>query len=153
MNALELKVPPPVVALVVALAMWGVARVAVPLDIDRSVRIAMALAIALVGGAFSFAGIAAFRKARTTVNPMKPATTSSLVTDGVYRVTRNPMYVGLACVLLAWAVYLAVPWVLLGPVAFVAYITRLQIVPEERALAAAFGEAYRNYVASVRRWL
>lgn len=76
-----------------------------------------------------------------------------LNTHGVYRVTRNPIYVGLACVLLAWAAFLAVPWVLIGPFAFVAYITRFQIVPEEHALVTAFGEAYRRYRASVRRWL
>jgi protein-S-isoprenylcysteine O-methyltransferase Ste14 len=153
MGALELKVPPPAVALVVALVMWGVARVGTPLDIELGVRVAGALAIALIGAAFSVAGIAAFRRAKTTVNPMKPQAASSLVTDGVYRITRNPMYVGLTCVLLAWAVFMGVPWALMGPVGFVAYTTRFQIVPEERALSSLFAEQYRAYTASVRRWL
>jgi protein-S-isoprenylcysteine O-methyltransferase Ste14 len=153
MNALELKVPPPVVALVVALAMWGIARVATPLHVDLYLRIAVAVAIALAGGAFSAAGIAAFRKAGTTVNPRKPQAASSLVTRGVYRMTRNPMYVGLTCVLLAWAVFVGVPWTSAGPVAFVAYITRFQIAPEERALSSRFGQTYASYKASVRRWL
>ena len=153
MNALELKVPPPVAALGVALAMWGAARLVTPLEIGLYARVAGTAAIAVVGGAFSLTAIAAFRKAKTTVNPMKPEAASALVTGGVYRITRNPMYVGLTCVLLAWAVFLAVPWALLGPVAFMAYVTRFQIVPEERALASAFGTDYRDYTASVRRWL
>lgn len=153
MKTLELKVPPPVVAVALAFAMWAVARVAIPLDVPFYLRVAVAAGIALVGGAFSVAGITAFRRAKTTVNPMKPETTSSLVTDGVYRVTRNPMYVGLTCVLLAWAMFLCVPWTLAGPVAFMAYITRFQIAPEERVLIATFGEAYRGYMTNVRRWL
>ena len=76
-----------------------------------------------------------------------------MVTHGVYRFTRNPMYLGLLLILLGLAVYLASPWVLLGPVAFAAFITRFQIQPEERALTARFGATYTDYCARVRRWL
>ena len=153
MNALELKVPPPVLALVLALAMWVVSRLTQTFEVDASLRIAVAIAIALVGGAFSAAGITAFRGAQTTLNPMKPEMASSLVTSGIYRVTRNPMYVGLLFVLVGWAAYFCTPWALAGPVVFVAYMTRFQIAPEEKALMSAFGEAYASYKARVRRWL
>lgn len=153
MNALELKVPPPVVALVLALAMWAVSRLTLTFEVDASLRIAVAISIALIGGAFSAAGITAFRRAQTTLNPMKPETASSLVTSGIYRVTRNPMYVGLLFVLVGWAAFLCAPWALAGPVVFVAYMTRFQIAPEEKALMSAFGEAYASYNARVRRWL
>ena len=153
MHALELKVPPPLVALALALAMWALSRLTPIFGVDVALRIAVALAIALVGGAFSAAGITAFRRAQTTLNPMKPETASSLVTSGVYRVTRNPMYVGLLFVLVGWAAFLCAPWALAGPVVFVAYITRFQIAPEERALMSAFGEEYVSYKARVRRWL
>ena len=63
------------------------------------------------------------------------------------------MYVGLSCVLVAWAVFLSSAWALLGPVAFVLYIGRFQIGPEERALAKLFGSEYVDYQAKVRRWL
>jgi len=63
------------------------------------------------------------------------------------------MYVGLLCVLVAWAVFLSSAWALLGPVAFVLYITRFQIEPEERALAKLFASEYTDYQAKVRRWL
>lgn len=110
------------------------------------------MALAAVGAAFDVAGLVAFRRASTTINPLHPERASALVTGGVYRITRNPMYVGLAFALLAWAAYLGSPWALLGPVAFVGYITHFQIVPEERILRARFAQ-FDAYAARVRRWL
>jgi protein-S-isoprenylcysteine O-methyltransferase Ste14 len=153
MNGLELKLPPPVVALVLAVAMWALSRFTFVFEVDAALRIPVAVAIALAGGAFSAAGVAAFRRAKTTVNPMKPDAASSLVTGGVYRVTRNPMYVGLLLVLVGWAAFLCAPWALVGPAVFVAYINRFQIAPEERALLSMFGDGYSAYRATVRRWL
>jgi protein-S-isoprenylcysteine O-methyltransferase Ste14 len=153
MSALELKVPPLLVALIVALAMGGIASFTPTLDIDGMLRAAVAIVVAAAGIAVGLAGILAFRRATTTVNPMTPGNASSLVTGGIYRVTRNPMYVGVAIVLVAWAVFLASPWALVGVLAFVAYLTRFQIVPEEKALASRFGDAYASYAARVRRWL
>jgi protein-S-isoprenylcysteine O-methyltransferase Ste14 len=113
----------------------------------------LAAAIALMGIAFSGAGVLAFRRARTTVNPTRPEEATRLVRSGVYRITRNPMYVGLSCLLVAWAVFLSSLWALLGPLAFVLYIGRFQITPEERALAKLFASEYAAYRAEVRRWL
>jgi len=98
-------------------------------------------------------GMLAFRRAKTTINPVKIGAASSIVTGGVYRYTRNPMYVGLTLMLLGWAVRIAVPFVLAGPVVFMLYITRFQIIPEERVLTSKFGEEYRKYQERVRRWL
>ena len=153
MASLEVKIPPPAVAAATAVAMWGTSRLAPLLQLPSALRLGTAAAILLVGVGFSAAGVLAFRRAQTTLNPTKPEQTSSLVTSGVYRVTRNPMYVGLLCVLVAWAVFLSSGWALLGPVAFVFYIDRFQIAPEERALAKLFGNEYADYRAKVRRWL
>jgi protein-S-isoprenylcysteine O-methyltransferase Ste14 len=153
MHALELKIPPPIVALLIAAAMWGVSLAAPAAPLPLNIRVVAAIAIALAGIAFSIAGVAAFRGAKTTLNPLKPGTTSALVTSGVYRFTRNPMYVGLALGLLGWALFLSSAWNLLGPLAFILYVTRYQIVPEERALSGIFGAAYSEYRARVRRWL
>jgi protein-S-isoprenylcysteine O-methyltransferase Ste14 len=152
MNDLELKVPPPVVALLVAAAMWGGSLLAPSVGVSACVRVGAAIAIALAGVAIAVSGAVAFRRAGTTVNPMQPEATSSLVSSGIYRLTRNPMYAGLALVLVAWAIFLSSAWALLGPVFFVFYITRFQIRPEERALAKIFGAAYLDYRARVRRW-
>jgi protein-S-isoprenylcysteine O-methyltransferase Ste14 len=151
---LELKIPPPVIAATVAAGMVAVALWVGPvLNLPMALRMGGALALAAMGACFDLAGIWAFRKAKTTVNPMAPQRSAKLVANGVYRMTRNPMYLGLVLILLGLALYLASPWALLGPLAFAAYITRFQIFPEERALTAHFGAAYTAYCAQVRRWL
>ena len=154
MSQLELKIPPPLVAATVAGAMVAVS-VWLPqvLALPPGVRVGAALALAVVGACFDVAGLLAFRKAKTTANPMTPNRSAAVVSTGVYRITRNPMYLGLALILLGLALYLASPWALLGPLVFGAFITRFQIQPEERALTARFGAAYTAYCARVRRWL
>jgi protein-S-isoprenylcysteine O-methyltransferase Ste14 len=152
-SALELKIPPPLVGLLVAAMMWGISQVTPFADVPARVRLGAAIAIALAGVATAISGVAAFRRARTTVNPLKPETSASLVTSGIYRLTRNPMYVGLALVLIAWAVFLSSPWSFLGPLVFALYMNRFQIMPEERVLLRTFGETYSIYRAQVRRWL
>jgi protein-S-isoprenylcysteine O-methyltransferase Ste14 len=153
MLRLELKIPPPVVALLIAAAMWGIAQATSSAELSSSLRTVIAITIALAGVGFDIAGLVAFRRARTTVNPLKPEATSSIVTSGVYRFTRNPMYAGLALLLVAWAVWLWSAWALLGPPAFVLYISRFQIAPEERMLSLKFGDEFATYCAKVRRWL
>lgn len=153
MRWLELKVPPPAVALLLAAAMGWLALHGPALEWSQSLRAGLALVLVVVGGCFDMAGLWAFRRQRTTVNPLRPANTSALVTGGVYRITRNPMYVGMACFLLAWAVWLGSLAAFLGPVAFVAFITRFQIQPEERVLAGLFGADFTDYTRRVRRWL
>ncbi|MGH8720394.1 MAG: methyltransferase family protein [Burkholderiales bacterium] len=141
------------VALLAAGAMWGIARLAPLVDLPQSIRIGAAIACAVAGVAVSVAGIVSFRLAKTTVNPMHPENTSALVCSGIYRLTRNPMYLGLALLLVAWAVYLSSAWSLLGLPAFMLYMNRFQIAPEERALAAMFGVSYAAYRSKVRGWL
>ena len=153
MKSLELKIPPPAVAALIAAAMWGISLITPLLDVPLFTRVSAAIVLALTGGGFSLAGVISFRRAKTTVNPMKPETTTSLVSSGIYSVTRNPMYVGLLLVLLAWAIYLSSAWALLGPIGFVVYISRFQIAPEERVLSTLFGSEYTAYQSKVRRWL
>ncbi len=153
MKSLELKIPPPLVMVLVAVAMWGISRVAPSIEIPAVVGAVVAIAIAALGLAIGAAGMRLFRRARTTVSPRTLQAASSLVTSGIYRVTRNPMYLGLACMLVAWAVLLSSAWALLGPVIFMLYIGRFQIVPEERMLTALFGAPYTAYRSKVRRWL
>jgi protein-S-isoprenylcysteine O-methyltransferase Ste14 len=153
MNPLENRIPPPLVMVVTAAVMWGIAQLAPAIRIDGSFRIAIAGALAMLGGLFAVLGFRAFGRAKTTVNPINIQEASSLVTSGIYHYTRNPMYLGLTGLLLAWAVYLAVPWTILGPVAFMLIITRFQVIPEERVLREKFGPAYATYKRKVRRWL
>jgi protein-S-isoprenylcysteine O-methyltransferase Ste14 len=153
MNALELKIPPPAVAILIAAAMLAPAYALPSLPLAPALKATLAVLIAVVGAAIDVAGLVAFRRAKTTINPLKPQNSSSLVSGGIYRYTRNPMYVGMLFFLVALAVYLAQPLALLGPLAFALYITRFQIVPEERVLGGLFGEEFAAYKARVRRWL
>ncbi|KIQ35477.1 protein-S-isoprenylcysteine methyltransferase [Variovorax paradoxus] len=153
MSMLELKVPPPVVALLLALLMWLTPAAAGLVQIPYPARVICAVVLACVGQGISIAGMVAFRRARTTVSPIRASSASSLVIRGVYRYTRNPMYVGLLLTLLAWAVSLANPLAVFWIVVYVRYITRFQIIPEERVLASLFGAAYEAYKGRVRRWV
>ena len=94
-----------------------------------------------------------FRRGKTTVNPMTPEAASTLVTAGVYRWTRNPMYLGFGVALVGWAVWLANGAAFVPLFLYVLYMNRFQIGPEERALEARFGAAFTDYRKRVRRWL
>ena len=153
MNFLELRIPPPLVALIHGALMWVIARLCPVLDFPDSARIAVALSVFAAGFAIAIAGIVSFRLAKTTVNPLKPETATSLVSSGIFGFTHNPMYLGLLIALVAWMLYLASPAALLGPVAFWLYITRFQIIPEERAMTKLFGNSFAAYCAKVRRWI
>lgn len=152
MNALELKVPPPLVALVTGLLMWLAAKLVPPLALPGVARIAVAVVFAGVGVGLAMSGVLTFRRAKTTVNPTTPAAASALVRTGVFRFTRNPMYLGLLLCLVAWAIFLSSVLALLIAPLFVVYMNRFQIAPEERALAALFGDSFAAYKRDVRRW-
>ncbi|ODU10711.1 MAG: protein-S-isoprenylcysteine methyltransferase [Rubrivivax sp. SCN 71-131] len=153
MDFLELKIPPPLVGALCALAMWGLAGLAPGWPDAPTLRALAAGALLAAGLAIDLLGLLGFRAQRTTINPLAPQRSSALVTGGIYRLTRNPMYLGMGALLLAWAVWLWAPLALLGPPAFVLYITRFQIRPEERVLQRLFGDAYTHYTRRVRRWL
>lgn len=112
-----------------------------------------AIGLVIAGLVVDVMAIASFMRAKTTVNPMKPASSSSLVVAGIYKVTRNPMYLGSLLLLLGWAIHLSNVLAFLWLPAFVLYISRFQITPEERALAEHFGPEYAAYQARTRRWL
>lgn len=153
MRWLELRVPPLIVWGAFAGAMLGVARLLPTLSFKVAGASACGLALAVLGAAVAFAGVVAFRRARTTVNPLTPSAAGTVVSGGAYRFTRNPMYLGFLVALAGWATHLSnTPAALLLP-AFVAYMTRFQIKPEERALAAKFGPQFTQYMSRVRRWV
>lgn len=154
MGILENRIPPLLVATLFGLLMWLAARYppgALRLAIEW--RIGLALAVLLIGTIICLAGVLSFRYVRTTVNPLKPETASALVSSGVYRYTRNPMYLGFATALVAWSIFLAWPLALLGVLGFVLYMNRFQIGPEKRALARLFGNDFAQYCTRVRRWV
>ncbi len=116
-------------------------------------RTGLAAALLVLGLTVTVLGVARFRAAGTTIDPTRPERAEALVVGGIYRHTRNPMYLGFATILLAWALQLGTAWAFAGPLLFVWFIDRYQIAPEERALRAKFAGEFDAYVRSVRRWL
>jgi protein-S-isoprenylcysteine O-methyltransferase Ste14 len=153
MSALELRIPPVVLVLLVGGAMSCVARLFPQAElVVPGRRLWITLSVALAVGVTA-AGISAFRRHETTVNPRTPDQATSLVSNGIYRFSRNPMYLGFLLLLAGWGFYVS-NWAaaLLLPF-FVIYMNRFQIRPEERALQARFGAEFEKYAATVRRWL
>jgi len=153
MRTLQLAVPPPVIGMLTALFMWLLSALIPGASMATAYNTAAALAFAAAGLAVSFAGVVAVKRAGTTIDPRRPGSTSVLVTSGVYRFTRNPMYLGMLLVLLAWGLALGNGLSLLSAFAFVTYINRYQIRPEERLLQEKFGTVFAAYAARVRRWI
>ncbi len=152
-HLLDLKVPPPIVFLVFGGLVWLVATVAPWASITVPGKDLFAAGLAAVSCLFTFPSFIAFLRAKTTLHPQDPSTTTKLVTTGTYAITRNPMYLSLLLLLIAWAVFLANPAAAAPIPGFVAYLNRFQIQPEEKTLARLFGSEYEAYCKRVRRWL
>ena len=153
MRFLEHKIPPPIVALLCALLIWWLGKRTPALNLPNSVRIGAAIALLAAGIFVMLAAVISFRRAKTTVNPLKPETASALVTSGIFGYTRNPMYLGMLLVLCAWVAFLASPAALTVVLVFWLYIGHFQIRPEEAALTSLFGGDFTDYTKRVRRWL
>lgn len=152
-HQLELKVPPALLGAVTATLMWIVSSITPAFAFVLPARSLCTAVLALTGAIISLLGVSSFRRAGTTVNPMKPESASALVNSGIYGLTRNPMYLGFLLVLIAWGEFLSNVFAFLPLLSFLIYMNHFQIDPEERALAAAFGQSFLDYKTKVRRWL
>lgn len=150
---LELKIPPVLVAVIFALLMWLTALLTVDVEFLASYRWGLSLFLFCVGAFFSLLGVVSFNRAKTTVNPTTPEASSALVTSGIYRYSRNPMYVGFLFMLLSWGFLLANVYSIALTLGFVVYLNYFQIKPEEKALNRIFGSVFCDYEKRVRRWL
>lgn len=150
---LQLKIPPPVYAISIAIIMWLLNRHFPLVEIISSPWNKIGLGIILIAASFDVWSLFLFLKKHTTPNPMKPENTTGIVTKGLYKYSRNPMYLGLLIILFGFGVWLGslLPFLLL-PV-FYWVITEMQIKPEERMLEQKFGNVYLEYKNRVRRWL
>ncbi len=150
---LELRIPPPLLALAFVGLMCGLVRNAPLLPVVVPAGLLLANLLAAAGASAALFGAVSLAAAKTTINPMAPGATSALVVTGIYGLSRNPMYLGVVLVLTGLAVFLADLSAFVFPALFVLYINRFQIGPEERILVGVFGDRYRAYAARVRRWV
>ena len=153
MRWLETRIPPPVVMALVGALMWWLASVAGVLHVQFQAQGIVALLVGMGGMLLMIVAIIEFVRHKTTVNPMKPESASDLLTSGAFGWSRNPIYLADAMMLAGWMIWLGNPVNILLLAFFVFYITRFQILPEERAMDRLFGKKYQGYCRSVRRWL
>jgi protein-S-isoprenylcysteine O-methyltransferase Ste14 len=152
-SGLESKVPPVALMVIAASLMWFASWQAPAFDFTFPARVWCSVGLVLAGALTCLAGVRSFQRAKTTVNPMKLDAASALVASGIYKHSRNPMYSGFVLILAGWALLLSNALSLLVLPAFVLYMNRFQICPEERALLSRFGKDYEEYTARVRRWV
>ena len=146
-------IPPPAMVVLFGLFMWAIDRLWPTLRLDFAGRGALAVVLLFAALAIMAAAAWTMHRERTTVNPMRPERVSRLVTHGLFRFSRNPIYVADLVVLVAWALWLG-QWAALALLPlFVIVMSRWQIAAEEEALARRFGAEYEAYRARVRRWL
>ena len=153
MSSLELKIPPVLQWLICGFSMWLLASWTPGIHVASALRLTACIFLLLLSATVGLAAIRSFRQADTTVNPLRPDATTSLVRQGIFRVSRNPMYLALLLALLAWGVFLENLFALAVTVVFVLYMNRFQIRAEEAALRQAFGQEFESYCRAVRRWI
>ncbi|PSW19880.1 isoprenylcysteine carboxylmethyltransferase family protein [Photobacterium sanctipauli] len=150
---MNMKLPPPLIFLLALAGMYGLSVYWPLVEFSFPGQRMLLLLFLLLGTLVSLAAVMSFARVRTTIDPRYPNKTSYLVTKGVFSISRNPMYLGLLCFLLAAFIYLAALSAFIAIVLFVFFITMFQIQPEEEVLEAMFGDEYRDYCNKVRRWI
>ncbi|WP_289036531.1 isoprenylcysteine carboxylmethyltransferase family protein [uncultured Roseibium sp.] len=153
MNWLKTRIPPPVWLLASGFLIWLVARQFPGRTLHFEGQMLLSVLLGAVGIAVELTSVGVFLKRKTTVNPLSPNKAKVFVNQGLYRYSRNPMYLGMSLLLLAWIIFLGAFLGLIFLAGFMFVLTELQIKPEEKALEAKFGEAYRTYRKKVRRWI
>ena len=148
---LNTKIPPPIITILFAVLIFYFSDSFAYVDLPF--KIYFSLFFVLLGFFIIFSSARNFKKKETTVNPIKPEEASQLVTDGFFKITRNPMYLGMLLFLLGLSIYNGLIVGLVFLPLFVGYITFFQIIPEERAMIKIFGEDYKAYMKKVRRWI
>ena len=147
------KITPPILLLIFGTAMWFVANSELAYLVSVPYALIIAIAVAVLGVSISASALRRFSAVETTVNPLQPDAATTLVQQGIFGKTRNPMYVGLSLVLTAWAIWLESLGNIGLLLVFVIVLTELQIKPEEAAMRKLFGDEYAAYCRKVRRWL
>ncbi len=150
---LELRVPPVLVLVVTAGLMRWTARPLDRIPLGPEIEQTLALLFLATGIVVSLGALWSFHRSKTTVDPTRPNRASQLVTSGVFRLSRNPIYLGMVCLLVAWAFRLSSPPTILFVGLFALYMSRFQIVPEERALTERFQAEFDAYCQRTQRWL
>ncbi len=153
MSNLNLKIPPVAQGIISLMLIWFLDRQLPIFHINIAFKGAVSIAIIVMGSLVGVLAVAAFIQMRTTVDPRYPEKASRLVVVGIYKYSRNPMYLAILLILVGISIHSGAISSLLVPFLFVAFINRFQIVPEEQMLEQKFGKEYLKYIKQVRRWV
>ena len=148
---METKIPPPIVTLIFGLSIYFSRGVFQAVEIQHSFYIGILL---LLGGVtILISAVRSFKKDKTTINPLSPEQATKLVTDGIFKYSRNPMYLGMVFILSSMAVLFNLIGGIILIALFCFYITKFQIIPEERAMSNLFSQDFNKYKQATRRWI
>jgi len=146
--SLDTKIPPPIVTIIILLIIYLFDLNEYNLNTDI-----ISIITLFIGLIFIISAVIQFINRKTTVNPTKPHKTSTLVITGTYKITRNPMYLGMLLIIISFALYNAsIISIILIPL-FIFYINKFQIEPEEFEMRKKFGKEYEDYCKKVDRWI
>jgi protein-S-isoprenylcysteine O-methyltransferase Ste14 len=148
---METKIPPPIATLLFGLSIYFSRGIFQAVEVKYSFYIAILLLI--LGLTVLISAVRLFRKDKTTVNPLSPEQATKLVTDGIFKYSRNPMYLGMASILGSIAVFFNLIGGIILIALFCFYITKFQIIPEERAMSNLFSQDFDKYKQTTRRWI
>lgn len=148
---METKIPPPLVTLIFGLSIYFSRELFPTIEIKYSFYVGIFLL--LLGFLILISAVRLFRIDQTTVNPLSPKQATKLVTEGIFKFTRNPMYLGMACVLASLAMFFNIIGGIVFIALFCAYITKFQIIPEEKAMIDLFSQDFDQYKQTTRRWI
>ena len=148
---METKIPPPIVTLIFGLAIYLSRTIFPEIEIQYSSFFGMVLL--LLGFLILISAVKLFRNDKTTVNPLSPEQATKLVTNGIFKLSRNPMYLGMAVILASVAVFFNIIGGIISMALFCLYITKFQIIPEEKAMKELFAQDFEQYMQATRRWI
>ncbi len=149
---MKFRFPPALVTLLFGAMMYLLDRFLPVGEFDFFGRQGLIYVVLVLGFLIAFIALLQFWGAKTTIDPLRPEKSSSLVTSGIFNYTRNPMYLALLLLLIAWGLHLGNAFNTLFAAGFVYFMNYFQIGHEEKALSKKFGKEYQLYCRAVRRW-
>ena len=148
---MKTKIPPPILALVMIVLIYLSSFFIESTTFNY--QGSLSVLILILGLACAIPSFKLFARYKTTISPLKPSDATALVTEGMYRYSRNPMYLGLLLLTIASTIWFGTWFGIIINILFIFLINFLQIIPEEEALLEIFGEEYEEYKKNVRRWI
>ena len=146
-----IKIPPPVLVLILVSSNYFSSKKIDLIHLPNQDLIS--IIILLIGILILINPIFKFIKSKTTIDPIKFKKVNKLIISGIYKYSRNPMYLGLLMIVISTSIFFLNIFSITTPLLFYCWINRFQIKREEIFLTEKFGEEYMSYKTKTRRWI